>query len=175
MPMKPMNLLRHILSVSTVVLLVSCGMSSTTSTVFHLRIEGGSVRTDDELKILIKFHTPPRGEIIVETEGSRSSLVFDVENPNGTEESGVLLTAKRVAAPSDDVVGFQTELQIQTPNGGLSGGPSTHFVPPETKLSDHLDVTIDEGEYPLNTPVKIGTFNGNPILLTVRTGLPDPQ
>jgi len=170
-----MNLLRHILSVATVVLLVSCVSSSKTSTVFHLRIEEGSVRTDDELKILIKFHTPPRGEIIVEAEGSRSSIVFNEQNPNGTEESGVLLTAKRVAATSDKPVGIQTLIQPQTPNGGKAGGPSTYFLPPETKLSDHLDVTIDEGEYPLNTPIKIGIFNGNPILLTVRTGLPDPQ
>jgi hypothetical protein len=78
----------------------------------------------------------------------------------------VELTAERRHSSTDGRSEIETLIRPQTPNGGYAGGPFT--LEEDTTLADLLDVIVARGEYPLNTPLELGTLDGEPIALTVR-------
>ena len=93
---------------------------------------------------------------------------FDAKNPNGELESNVTLVATRQKNPIDGTTQVETLIRPQTPNGSFGGGASTFNVDAETSLAEVLHVTVVDGEFPLNEPIKLGTLNGEPVTLTVR-------
>ena len=70
---------------------------------------------------------------------------------------------------------FTTLIRPQAANGAYAGGPSTYTKDGDLELTDVLLVDAVPGEYPIGTPVNVGTENGMPIRLTVRSRASKPQ
>ena len=154
----------------TVVSLLGCNDQTTTANRSTIQID---LKTDpsnreDFQEALVSFHPPSESKIIVRTATSESMVSFDEQNPNSDQPFIVRLSVDRTKLDNAKTE-FTTLLRPQTPNGAVAGGPSTEIVDGDVKASEFLAVTIDNGEYPVNEPIELGTLNGEPITLTVTT------
>lgn len=145
-----------------------CGGSRTPSQTFHLKVELDPANNDKQQETVISFHSPSKAEIAVEVGQDRDSITFDGQNPNEVRECVLRLAAKRQEKPADGKSKVEVLIRQETPNGGSAGGPSIYTVDADKSLNAILAITVAEGDFALNEPVKLGTLNGVPITLVVR-------
>lgn len=149
-------------------LFAGCGSPAATPKTFHLKVERDPANNDDLQKTAITFHPPPQAEIVVELDRDREAITFDSKDSNGNRECVVRLVAKRQESQTDEKSKVEILIRPETPNGGRAGGPSIYTVDADKSLNAILDVTVAEGDFALDGPVKLGTLNGEPITLVVR-------
>jgi hypothetical protein len=149
-------------------LFAGCGGAGTAPTSVQLTVDRDPVGDENRSETTVSFHPPSPCEIIVEAEGQRSLVSFDANDPHGESPATVVLAATRQKDPEDGKVRVETLIRPRTPNGTSAGGPSTWTVDAEKPLAEVLDVSVKNGEFPLNEPIRLGTLNGEPVTLTVR-------
>ena len=151
-----------------ILVFAGCSQSSAPVATLSIRVQPDPANDEDASETLISFQPPSIAEIIVETGGDRSSIIFNSQNPNSDKDSILRLSATRHNSDVDGKAKFETLICPETPNGGYAGGPSTQDLAFDTKLADVLNVTIKNGDYPIGEPIEIGTLHGEPVRLTVR-------
>lgn len=152
----------------TVCLFAGCGGAGTAPTSIQLTVERDPAGDENRSETTVSFHPPSPCAIIVEAEGQRSHVTFDANDPHGESPATVILAATRQKDPEDGKARVETLIRPRTPNGTSAGGPSTWTVDAEKPLAEVLDVSVEDGEFPLNEPISLGTLNGEPVTLTVR-------
>lgn len=139
---------------------------------FHLTVE--RVISNREIlvslvKIQVKTKAPPDLYLSVTSlQNTASSLgVLMVGMSNGAERSAsVAFSASRFTQPGDQNARVQLYEQAQS-GGNSAGGPSWWPVPSATELASYFSISASDGDYPLDTPLKIGVLDGKPVILTV--------
>jgi len=136
---------------------------------FRVDVKNDPSNGEDFCETVVSFHPPSGSEITVRTANSESMVSFDSKNPNSDQPTFVRLSADRMKSSDGAKSEFTTLIRPQTPNGAYSGGPSTNIVDGAMSASEFLAITVDNGDFPLNKPIELGTLNGEPITMTVRT------
>ena len=145
---------------------IGCQRPTSTATTFQLDAKTGSLSDPDHREHTLTFKTPPNAEVSVESDGANSLVAVDELNSDGLFT--VTLSVSREKTTIDGESKFTTLIRPKSPNGAFAGGPSTYTKRDNAEIDDILLVDIDSGEYPLDSPVQVGTLNGTPIRLTVR-------
>jgi len=166
------------------VLLFSLGMASlavagcqqlpvtASNNTFHLTMER-VVTNSDTLVSLVKIEVKARTQedvhlSVTSLAYEKSSLsVLMVGMPNGAVRSGqVAFSASRSSRPGDGHA--QVQLCEEERSGGNSTvGQSVWPIPSATELASYFSISAADGDYPLDTPMKIGDLDGKPVMLTV--------
>ena len=98
-----------------------------------------------------------------------ASAVAGVDSPPCRADVLVVgdLTAPRRPGGESEV---KVLLRVKGGNGGGNGGHAgglSRWLTPHKRLADVLTVSAKSGTYPLDTPLTIGTLNGEPLTLVV--------
>lgn len=149
-------------------LLAGCGGPTTRSQNFHLTVKRNPANNDHRQETTLTFHAPSKAEIIVEVGRDRDSVSFDAKTSSGNRECLVRLVAERQESQTDGKSNVKILVGQEMPNGDSAGGPSLYTVDAGKSLEATLDVTVAEGEFAFDRPVRLGTLNGVPVTLLVR-------
>jgi hypothetical protein len=158
--------MKHII-LYTILLFAGCSQTSAPVASVRIRVQPDPANNEDANETLIAFQPPSMAEIVVQTGGQRSTVTFNSKNPNSDKDSILRLSATRRKSDVEGKASFETLIRPETPNGSRAGGPHTQDLSSDTKLTDVLNVTIQDGDYPLGKPIEIGTHRGEPVILTV--------
>ncbi|QDV24074.1 hypothetical protein [Aureliella helgolandensis] len=156
------------LAIFVLCLSMGCSQTAITPTLLQITASPDPSNNDDSSLTLVSFHPPVKSEIIVETTGQRSTILFDPRNPNADMDSVVRFAAERKRVDGENDSKIKTTIRPETPNGGSAGGSTTESFSVDTSLNEILTVTIPDGEYPIGKAIEIGTYKNSPVLLTVR-------
>jgi hypothetical protein len=139
---------------------------------FHLTVER-VITNSDMLVSLVKVEVKIKAQqdvhlsitSLANVESSLSVLIAG--GSNGEAGSGqVAFSASRFSRSGDEYA--QVQLYEQAQSGGNSaGGPSWRRIPSATQLADYFSISAADGDYPMDTPMKIGDLDGKPVMLTV--------
>jgi len=135
---------------------------------FHLTVE--QVITNSEILVsLLKIEA--REDVYVSVPSvvnQKSSIsVLMAGRSDGAVRSGqVAFSAAWLSRPGD--VYAQVQLSERAQSGGNSAqGLYWWPVPSATELAGYFSISAADGDYPLETPLQIGDWDGKPVLLTV--------
>ncbi len=159
--------------VALLILIAFAGCQRSTPTTFHIDVNTGSLVDANHREHTLSFKTPPNAEVTVEADGSKSVVSVDELNSDGLFT--VTLAVTREASDVEGKSKFKTLIRPQAKNGAFAGGPSTYTLDSDLDLTEILLVDAETGEYPIGKTFDIGTENGQPIRLTVRSTKIDPS
>ena len=125
----------------------------------------------------LKVFSLQPGTLSVGMEGGRANGELLISPTDKLREGRVLFIASRATDSHSTNVCFLTQFQIAV--GGGDGGMLTHgafqsrcgatyYRPADTTLAGFLNMTAQDGIYPLGAPVEIGRIDGKPVTLTIQ-------
>ncbi len=157
---------RFLLAVALAVVLGGCERGETIpQDRFKLSIE--EVITGEYMAVsVLRIQVPVKASVSVDTEDSHNHVTTADPPVDGPREGEVLLAAVRVAPGKSEEAYIQVLTRARAA-GSDAGGPAVFPVPVGTALGDFFKITAADGNFALDSPLKIAELRGKPVTLTV--------
>jgi len=136
---------------------------------FRLTVED-LVESKDMLlvkKLTISVHGSRR--VGVAGWGKRCEVLADQRRPQSSDiaHAELILLANLTKVPSPDGNQLTWLCQLHS-SGSTAGAPMCVTVPHDQTFSDLATIEVASGDYPVGEELRLGTFKGGPLILTVK-------
>lgn len=116
--------------------------------------------------IVVRAHIvfPDEHKVRLWQNSDAEEFTVQADSKTGLAECDVLLVADVVDAGESSRVRWLHAIQSR---GGMAGGPATHVVPKDSKLSEMLQVSLQSGAYRFGEEIEVAVFRDEPLRLRI--------